>query len=848
MVNNVLDNTTTIGDFIDKVARAYGGTVAFEIRRRVKKEQVLYLQLPSLTDKIHALLVSRGLEQKDRVVVCGLNCPEYSVLLLALFSKGYVTVPVDYRTTAEVVSKIISETQPKMAFVSRFINGEVFLNSAGNLVYIEDLFEIVEGVNLEVTQHASSYHTKSDEVCEIVYTSGTTGAPKGVMITQNNILTNIASTYKRLPSLHSYRTISILPLSHMLEQIIGLFLSLAYGSRVTYLSRVNSLKLKEAMLETKPTYMVFVPQMLSIFWQRIELEARKAGKYSALKVLLRLSGYLPFSIRKYLFPQIHKLFGGSLAYIGCGGAPLNYDICRNFTSMGFSVLEGYGATEVTAVASFNADHRRLGCAGKPLDGVEVKADEAGQLLIKSPSVSLGYFNKPDKTREVFVEGWYKTGDIGSVRESGEICVTGRDAFKIVLASGEKIYVEDLEKKVLMHRKVRDCCVLGLQENNADRIHAVIILKEGVGVDEIAEIIKDINITLEAKQQIFDYSVWHNQEFPRTFTLKIDRAMVKSMILQNLQALEHVEATQNFEVGGQTGLLDILEKVTGINRAKILDTDVLGSDLNIDSLDRGELVSSIEENMGVTIDIIKITSSSTVADLKKLLVEGQKVENAVKIPTWQFTKLGELFRTALLYTLAYPIHSVFARLKLEYEDGYAIRPGSILVFNHAGLFDVLCIFRMLRKKSIKIISLADSDFWKNKYFSRLLEAFGGAVPLDQSGRNLIPLLQSVSDVMPSRYLLLAPQGRLQRSPVQDRFKAGVGFFAVELEAPIVPIKLVGYENIWPAPGKSVNEMSLKDIFPKRIGEVKVKIGKPIVPNKTSDYTEIANLLEEKFEKL
>lgn len=849
MVNDVLNNISNLGEFVDKVAENYRETVAFEIRRRVKKEQILYSQLPSLTNKVNLLLQSKGLEQKDKVMICGLNCPEYSMLLLTLFSKGYVTVPIDYRTSEEVISKIIDETQPKIALISRFIDGKVFLQKTGSLLYIEDLFEdirILDSQKLQVNK--SVEYIDPAAMCEIVYTSGTTGVPKGVLISQDNIITNIRNTYKRLPRLQQYRTISILPLSHMLEQIIGLFLSLSYGSKVTYLPRINSLKLKEAMLEVKPTYMVFVPQMLSLFWQRIELEAQRTGKQPVLIKMLKMAGHVPFPLRKYLFGQIHKTFGGELAYIGCGGAPLNYDVCRNFINMGFNVLEGYGATEVTAVATFNSDYKRLGCAGKPLEGVEIKTDESGQILIKSPSVSLGYFNKAEKTKEVFVDGWYKTGDIGILNRSGEVCVTGRDAFKIVLASGEKVYVEDMEKKVLTNSKIKDCCVLGIQEKDADRIHAVFILKNKDDEGRMSEIVREINLTLESKQQILDYSIWYNEEFPRTYTLKVDRAKIRTIVLQNIQNTEHVEEGQRFETVAQADILDILSRISGISKSKIVDTDLLGSDLNIDSLDRGELVSSIEENLGVSVDILKLTSSSTVNDLKQLLSQSQSIENKVRFPVWQFTAINELLRTVLLYALVYPIHAFFVKLRIEYKGGCKIPPGSILVFNHAGLLDVLCIFRLLGRNSAKIISLAAADFWGNKIFSKILELFGGGLPLDQSGRSLIPMLQVISDLIPSRYLLLAPQGRLQRSLVQDRFKAGVGFFASELSVPIIPIKLIGYEDVWPAPSKAVKEMSFKEIFPKKIGEVKIKVGVPLVPTKDSDYAEIANRLEEELAKL
>jgi long-chain acyl-CoA synthetase len=266
------------------------------------------------------------------------------------------------------------------------------------------------------------------------------------------------------------------------------------------------------MQDVRPTYLVFVPQLLALFWGRIEEEARNTGKYEKLMKGLFIAKYLPSIVRKFIFRNVHAVFGGKLRFVGCGGAPLNYHIGNNFVHMGFRILEGYGATEVTALATANDGRYGVGNVGKPAKGVEVKLDEDGQILIKSDCISKGYYQNEQKTKEVFRDGWYHTGDIGKFSEDGVLHIVGRNFFKIVLASGEKIYVEDIEKIMVRHPLIKDACVIGLTDGEADKIHAIIIPKDPKTFDEHA-VITEINSWIESKQQIMSHSLWERDDFP-----------------------------------------------------------------------------------------------------------------------------------------------------------------------------------------------------------------------------------------------------------------------------------------------------------------------------------------------
>ena len=846
MSNEEFIDTDSIFEFVNKISADYKNDVAFEIRKRVIREKIYYRELVNYIKLTFSFLHKNNVKVGDRVLIWGFNCPEYSISLLSMFSFGIIAVPVDYRTSKELLVKIINQTNPKAALVSRFLSSEFISEKIPDLFYLEDLFEKLQNIKGD---NSYKYIKTKDHLCEIVFTSGTTGVPKGVMISQKNILLNSIGLRERLPKLNSYRTISILPLSHMYEQIAGLFVSLSYGAKITYLTTVNSYKLKKAMAEYKPTYLLFVPQMLRIFWERIEEQAKEKNRLNILKKSLQFAGFLPRFLRKVIFMPIHKQFGGHLEFIAFGGAPLDYTVANNFKIMGLNILEGYGATEITAAATYNHNFKELGHVGKPLKGVEIKLDENNQILIKSSCLSRGYYKNEEMTKKVFINGWYRTGDIGKFDKNNNLIILGRDYFKIVLSSGEKVYVEDLEQRINEHPAIKESCVIGLTQDDGDKIHAVLIIKKDFTNISPKRIIAEINGKLESKQQIMSYSTWPINDFPRTPTLKIERGSIKKIIEESLRTGRDIEIKSQASAP-VTDLLSILSKISNIPRNKISFKDSLTSDLGFDSLDRGELIANLEEYLGISIDVVNINSKTTVYELQTIIDKTHKSADSVSFSTWQFSKLGEFIRIIFLRLLMFPLHAFFVHLKIKGKQNIKfLKPKTIIIFNHPGVLDGVCILRLLGNHAHKVITPAYANIVKSKPLGLAVELGAGALPLDQSASSLIPLLQYISDLIDDgRILLYAPQGRIQNQPVEDPFKIGIGYFAHELNLPVVPVKLIGYEKIWAPPEKEVLKMKLKELFPKKIGDVVVKVGKPIYPLKSTSPIEMANLIEEQFNKL
>jgi long-chain acyl-CoA synthetase len=584
-----------------------------------------------------------------------------------------------------------------------------------------------------------------------------------------------------------------------------------------------------------------------MLWERIEDKAREKGKYKKLQTALKISQYLPMNLRRFLFADIHKQLGGALQLFACGGAPLDPAIGMNWGRVGIPVIEGYGATEITAIATVNPYRNiRYGSAGKPVEGINLSLDENKEIIIQSEAVSSGYYHDYERTKAVFTSKGYRTGDIGELDSDGFLRIKGRDVFKIVLPSGEKVFVEDLEGQIVKDARVKEVCVVAQRVKNGDRIHAYFILHKDIK-DSLKSIVAEINSSLESKQQIVSYANWLNEDFPRTPTLKVDRKQMFDLANENIKPGDIV---QKDTAGNFLDIIDVLAKVSGISKEMIKKSDFLASDLGLDSLSRVELVSLAEEYLGLSLDEGKISQKTTVADLMKLVACAQNLEE-VKLPTWQFTSLGQLVHLLALKIVLFPIHSYVVKLKIRKRIPL-IPKGSIIIFNHPGVMDGVCVLRILAKqRNLKVVTDATASVWENKsILGPIAEVLVGGLPLYETGQKLFEVLKLNSDLLDQGYnLMFAPQGTMQRSDKEDPFKMGIGYLIKELNRPVTIVRIKDYRGIWPAPKEDIAQAKYKDLWPKRRGEAIVAVSKSINKDWSNmSMIQITNYLEEKYREM
>lgn len=444
--------------FIEMKTRELEDHVALGIRSNLGWNEITFRGLGILSRKLASYLISLGVNKGDKIAILSESMPELGATLFANFLSGAVSVPLDIKLTIHELNHILSDCLPKVILVS-----SAYLDKAVKLKEIIPTLEhiiIIDGkgankdfVNLHTLEDLPDKkwrHKAPNKTALIVYTSGTTGNPKGVEITSRNIFSQVQAIGKCFNFNSNDKMLSILPMNHLFEISVGFMSFLNKGASIYY---SNSLKPKDIfpiMKEKKITFMVAVPAFLKLIKTTLENEIRQYGPFKkaffnfkfALASLIKSR-----TLSKLLFRELRMKFGGKFKGFMSGGAPLDIAVANFFESLGIRIYEVYGLSEASPIITMNTEkHRKLGSVGKPIYGVKVRIDkETGELQQKGENIMRGYYNKPELTKEVITEdGWLKTGDIARIDSHGYVYITGRIKNMIVLSGGKKVFPEEVE--------------------------------------------------------------------------------------------------------------------------------------------------------------------------------------------------------------------------------------------------------------------------------------------------------------------------------------------------------------------------------------------------------------------
>lgn len=827
----------TVPELVKSAARKYKNKTAFQIKRGFRTERFSFREIFEYSLRLSTYLKRLGLKKGDKVLIFAPNMPEWVIAYLAAVNLGVVVVPVDIQTKNETVLKFVKQCEPKLIFRSKNIRRDVKLKVLN--VFLEDISNYIESLPL----YKGMANLRGDDLLCISYTSGTTGEPKGVMLTHKNLLSNLEMVQRVFPLEADQITLSILPLSHAYGQMADLLAPFRTGAKVIFLNRLNAVTIRRALQRNKVTALTVVPQILRFLLDDIEYHVREQKKESIFKISFALSRYLPFGFKRLLFRKIHRRFGGSLQFMVSGSAPLDLKLTTTWENFGIPILEGYGATECSAAVSLNTlRNKRLSSAGKLLPGVKVKIGKNSEILVYGPNVSRGYYKNKAKTRKAFRSSWYYTGDIGYFDKDGYLYILGREKFKIVLPSGLKVYVEDVEKKLNKHSQVWDSCVVGVKKGEGEVVHAVLITKSKANVEKI---VRKVNKELESHQQIMECSIWPDEDFPRLHTLKIDRSKVLESIGRGSSIFDKKKTSEILETKDK--LRRIISQVSQVDPKSIKENMNLCLDLNLDSLKRVELVSLIEEELGVLLDEAEITPRTTVKSLKTLVKRAPRSTSLEEPRIKPFGVLKKSIRYLALKLLAEPLHSFFVKIKKVegIENFKKIRGPAIIIMNHPGVYDYLCLIRVLPKELLmRYTGVADDSHWHNFIHRFFHSNIAGAIPINKRGGPVRESLETIGEFLDSGWVVgIAPEGKYSKKGKIGEFKEGTGLMAVEMKVPTVPFKIGSeYHKIFP-PGKTSRRY-----FPKGRGEVAVKIGEPIVFPKGTSYKEATRLMRKAIESL
>ncbi len=511
---------TTIPQLFSQSAKQYGTRSALlEPLDTGEITSITYADLQKRIEGFAGYLQKQQVKQGDRLL---LWCPsriDWLITYLGTLLSGMVVVPLDVSSKEDFLHRIAETTEARFLVTTQ----KQYKGLKEPLLPLLD----IDALPQDDFDSSLVPSVSEDDLAELVFTSGTTGQPKGVMLSHKNIVSNALAALRVINITTTDRALSILPLSHMFELTIDVAL-LAKGASILYARTLAPDTLLKLLGTQHVSVMVLVPQALQLFLGGIEREVRRQKREKAWEMLHRLASYVPFGLRHFFFGTVHKRFGGHFRFFVSGGAYLSPKLGQRWENMGFRVIQGYGATECAPViAATPADEHNLVSVGRALPDVEIQIADDKEILVHGPNVALGYWKNPEATAFAFQDGWYHTGDLGTQDEKGNLYLKGRKKNLIVLANGMNVYPEDIENIFATIPGVKDAIVVGLTEEDKDpQVHGILLLDDA---SKAKAIVQQVNKQLASHQQVRGFTIWPEEDFPRTHTMKVKRQDVMAML-------------------------------------------------------------------------------------------------------------------------------------------------------------------------------------------------------------------------------------------------------------------------------------------------------------------------------
>ena len=558
----------SIQDMLIKSVERYKNKIALEDLTNYAINKATYSELYDYVLKFGSALQKIGIKPKDHIAVIGENRIQWAISYLTAMMFDLVVVPVDKGLPHGDILNIIHESDSTALIFSGSLK-ELFKDKKEVLVKLKhyicmdmetkenDIYSMTELIKNEPLTNAPLPKINPDDVAEIIYTSGSLGRAKGVMLTQKNLATNLVAMRQMVTINPEDRFLGVLPIHHTYQCTCGLLCPLYSGASVHF---ARSLKtIPEDMANTKPTVLLGAPLLYNKMYNKI-MKTIQSKKTSSLlvNVLINLTDITQNigwkNSKKLLFGKLHKTLGGSMRLLIAGGAAPDPKVSKFFREVGFTIIQGYGLTETAPILALNRlEDFKDAAAGLPLPNVEIKIDKPdkngiGEIIVRGPSVMPGYYKNPSATNETFENEWFKTGDLGYVDEDGFLFINGRKKNVIIANNGENVYPEEIEDILNRNQFVLESMVYGEEDEKHDeRIAALIVPDTAVFIEYstnnnvqitpelvdqiISDAVKETNRQLPAFKQIKKFYL-HESELEKTTTQKVKRYMVSVAVSQN----------------------------------------------------------------------------------------------------------------------------------------------------------------------------------------------------------------------------------------------------------------------------------------------------------------------------
>lgn len=883
---HTLIDFTSLVDFFRRKAQGNPARVVYQnTEDRTTDQSVGDLYEASL--KVADFLLSHGLQRGARVALLSKNRPEWLAIYMGIINAGCCALPIDIHLTGLEVKNLIRDSKAQMIFIERDLFASV---RDMELEQMADKFVILDAeINYLSRCIPFGWILKNDasrfqpvEACledeaSLIYTSGTTGNPKGVILKHKNLLSQVV-VRDLLGSSKRSRVLLILPLNHPYAFACCFLGPLMAGAGIYILNSLKSTDLLGFMQKYRTTVMVFVPAILTQFHKGIMEQINLAPNYVQLLFhFLKTMGYVSCNashlgfLKRRIFKKVHGVFGGRVEYFASGAAGLDEEIMRVFNTLGLPIYEGYGLTETSPIIAVNHPaHNKPGTVGRPLKGVEIKivsaaANGVGEIAVKGAPVFDGYKGEHSSEDTFTPDGYFLTGDLGSIDRNGFLTISGRSKDVIVLPSGKNVFPEEIEEFYLQSECFKEMAVLGIPRElgkKAEEIYALVVphmeFFRANRISDIEDFVKNAIIEMSDRLpgwcRINRYEIRY-ESLPKTATNKIKKFVLREEILERMSRSEKKDVEVAAEALLNTPIGRILEaaivRIKGCKMEYSLRSHLF-LDLGFDSLSVSELIVALEAAIGNVIPKEIAYQMRTISDCITLLNDfcsqhqinvevlalsdeggsGAKTSWSdvlrLNVPPEMEREIGQRlhnrtrfggFIRRIFVGMSSVLSKLLFRFSVEGIERLPKEPPFILAADHFSFFDALFVLWSLParfQKKFFCIGAREHLLHIGRVFFAWLT---GMIPVDREG-NFVPSLQAGKKVIDSGHILLIfPEGTRSRDAFLSKFKNGVGILAETTNVPIVPIHLQGTFDVLSSDRKM-----------PRFSRVRAFFGMPVLPLK------------------
>ena len=894
----------TFYDRFLECAQRWPNNVVLEIQRHDHLESCTFIELCSWAESVGRWITENNFVPGSRLAILADNHPRWVAAYLGIITAGCVAVPLDTALHDDQLLTLLKDSEASAVFVdvkhvavTRKAAAELKLGLILTdpdrmtdqvrqdrfLANLPDIFKAGPGSFKPLA-------VETDDLASLLYTSGTTADPKGVMLTHGNILGEVTAVFDWVDIGPNDAVLGVLPLFHVLALMANLLMPPVKGARVVYLETLNTTELLKSLQERNITAFAVVPQFFYLIHERIFQEIKKRGP-----VVQRLFGFmlaLNRTLRKIginagpiLFRKIHQTIGPKMRYLVTGGSRFDPAIQQDFYDLGINVMQALGLTETTAAIYVNRpDDIVIGSCGKAMKGVEGKIVDpqpqedggpaVGELAVRGANVMKGYWKRPDATAAAIKDGWLLTGDLGYFDSKGNLFLTGRKKEVIVLSNGKNVYPEEIEAHYLKSPYIKEMAVMGLEGKpgeERDRLHAVIVpnfeelkRRKIVNAKEVIRFdIEGLSSQIASTKRIGSYEIWQ-EDLPRTTTRKIKRFEVQKRVKANQAKKLSEDAELPAEkplTPEETAWLDKPDVQRGLKIVRetshsappnLRPTNNLELDLGLDSMQRVELLSRLEEELGGNLEESRLTDIYTVRDLIDAVLESAasgagKPATRAQFAGWKAIlaedpddpEVLDLVRPHQIRTTVwYLISRLLQVVSLDLFDlkvsGLEKLPKSgpyLISSNHQSYIDPVVMVSVLPAEVCRRVFAVGTSEIFGEGFMRWLARQVKVVVVDPDA-NLVPAMRAGAyGLRKGMALILYPEGERSIDGTPKVFKKGAAILSIHMQVPIVPVAIEGFHDVWP------RNKAFQGFKP-----LKIEFGDPIYPPPESQAS------EEAYEKL